>query len=149
MACFYLFCWPVIEIVRDVVTFATLRETIVHCLDVRQAMAIGTLRNCLVLAGVTSCASNLAVLSLTGRKGCEDSIMTCGTKLRLGRRRICQFERLVRHVTGGTVCLSHRLRVGFVAVNTFRDIAVSISMAEVTSERGMLARVGNHLLVRA
>lgn len=51
-------------------------------------------------------------------------------------------------VTSGTIRLGHRLTVRLMAVNTVRNVAVGVSMTEVTGESCVLAWAGSHLFVR-
>jgi len=75
--------------------------------------------------------------------------MTRRTELRSGIGRIGQRQRLVRLMTSCTVVLGHGRRVWRMAIHTGGDIAVGIGMTEVAGKGCMLARAGNHLLVRA
>lgn len=129
-------------------TLTTFRETLVHAFSVGQTVAISTLRNCHVLVSVTGSARDLAVLGLARSKSCKSRIMARGTELGLSRCRISQTKWFVGLVTSGAVSLSHQLAVRLVAINTARDIAVGVCMAEITSESCVLARACNHLLVR-
>jgi len=67
----FLFGRPVVQVMSDIMAIATLRETLMHGLGMRQAMAISTLGHCLVLGGVTGRTGNLAVLSLACGKRCK------------------------------------------------------------------------------
>ena len=51
-------------------------------------------------------------------------------------------------MTSGAISLSHRFGMRLVAVNTVRDVAVSICVTEGTGKSCVRARAGNHLLVR-
>ncbi len=149
MRLFLLFDRPVVQIMSNIMALATFRETLVHALCVRQTMAVSTLRYGLVLVGVTGCTGNLAVLGLAGGKSCKHRIMTSGTELRSRGGRISQLKRLVSLVTCGTVGLGHRRGVRLMTINTVRDVAVGVCMAEVTGKGCVLARACNHLLVGA
>ena len=81
---------PVVEIVSNVMTLTTFRETLVHAFSVRQTVAISTLRNCHVLVSVTGSARDLAVFGLARSKSCKSRIMARGTELGLSRCRISQ-----------------------------------------------------------
>jgi len=124
------------------------RETLVHAVSVRQAMAISTFRNRHVLVSVTGRTSDLAVLGRACSKSCESRVVTRSTELRVSRCRICQSKWLMSLMTSCTVSLSHQFVMRFVAINTARDGAVGVCMAEVTSESCVLAWACNHLLVR-
>ena len=126
----------------------TFRETLVHAVSMRQTVAICTLRNHHVLVSVAGCARDLTVFGLARGKSCKSCVVTSGTELRLCRCRITQPKWFVGLVTSGAVSLSHQLAVRFVTINTVRDVAVGVCMAEVTSESCMLARACNHLTVR-
>jgi hypothetical protein len=126
----------------------TFRETLVHAVSVRHAVAISTLRNRHVLVSVTGCARDLAVLGLAHGKSCKSPVVTRGTELRLSRCRISQTKWFVGLVTSGAVSLSHQLAVRLVTINTVRDVTVGVCMAEATSESCVHTRACNHLLVR-
>ena len=53
-----------VQVVRHAVTFTAVRETLVHRLGMRQAMALLTFRNRHVLFRVTGGTGNFAVLGL-------------------------------------------------------------------------------------
>lgn len=144
-----LFDRPVVQIMGNIMTLATFREAIVHALCVGQTMTVSTLRYGLVLAGVAGCAGNLAVLGLAGRERCVHSIMTSGTELRSRGGRISQLKRLVSLMACGTVGLGHRRGMRLVTINTIRDVAMGVCMAEITGKCRVFARACNHLLVGA
>lgn len=128
-------------------TLTTFREALVHAFRVRQSMTVITSRHRLVLVDMAGRAGNLAMLGLACRQHGIDRIMARGTESRSGVGRIGQLKRLVCLVAGRTVGLGHRLGVRLMAINTFRDIAVSVGMTEITGEGCVLARNGDHLLV--
>lgn len=138
---------PVIQIVSDIMALTTFREAFVHALGMGQAVTIGTLGHGLVLGAVAGRTGDLAVLGLAGRKGRKDRIVAGSTQLGSSAWRIVKLKRLVRQVTGRAVCLGHGCRVRLMTIGTSRDVAVGVSMAEVTGEGRMLARAGNHFLV--
>jgi len=78
---FGLLGWPVIQIMRNVVTFATFREARVHALCMRQTVAVGTLWHSLVLVGVAGNTRDLTMLRLAGSQGLKYPAVTGSTKV--------------------------------------------------------------------
>ena len=61
---------------RNIVALTAFREALMHAFCMWQAMAIIALRYSLVLAGVTSCTSDLTVLGWARSKSCKDRVVT-------------------------------------------------------------------------
>lgn len=130
-------------------TFAAIRETRVHRLGMRQAMALLTFRNRHVFFRMTGRTGNLAVLGLAPDQRGQSRIVTGRTQF--GRRavRVGNGQRHMGLVTGRAVGLGHRLGVSFVTHHALGDVAVGIGMTEITGKGFMHARVRNHLLLRS
>ena len=137
-----------VQVVRHAVTFTAVRETFMHCLGMRQAMALLTFRNRHVLFRMTGRTGNLAVLGLARDQRGQSRIVTCSAKLRCRVVRVGNGQRHMSLVTGRAVSLGHRLGVSFVAGHTLGNVAMGVGMTEITGKFFMLARVGNHLLLR-
>jgi hypothetical protein len=144
-----LFGRPVVQVMGNVMALAAFLETVMYSRSMGQTVAVGTLGHGLVLVGVAGNTGNLAVLGLAGSESRKDRIMTGSAELRSRGGRVHQFKRLVRLVTGRTVCLSHRRRMRLMTIDALGDGTVIAGMAEITGEGRMLARTGNHLLVGA
>jgi len=69
---------PVVQVVRDLVAFAALREFRHNTGGMRRAVAILTERNHLVLFLVAECAREGAVLDLARCECLQNGAMTCG-----------------------------------------------------------------------
>jgi hypothetical protein len=137
-----------VQVVRHAVTFTTVRETFMHRLGMRQAMALLTLRNRHVLFRMTGRTGDLAVLGLARDQRGQSRVVTCSAKLRCRVIRVGDGQRHMGLVTGRAVALGHRLGMPFVAHHALGNVAVGIGMAEITGKRFMHARVRNHLLLR-
>ena len=134
---------------RNAVTFAAIRETFMHCLGMRQAMALVAFGNRHVLFRMTGRTGNFAVLGLARDQRGQSRIVTRSAQFRRRAVRVGNGQRHMRLVTGRAVGLGHRLGVSFVAHHALGDVAVGIGMTEITGKRFMHARVGNHLLLRS
>ena len=131
----------------NIVTLTAFREALVHCFSMRQPMTVSTRRYRLVFVGMTGHTGNLAVLGLACGQGRHNGVMTSSAHLRSSIRRIHQLQRLMRHVAGCTVLLSHRLRVRLVTIYASRHTRVTIVMAEITCKIRMLAGLSDELFV--
>lgn len=102
---------PIVQVVGDTVALTTFREAIVDTLSVRQTMTVATLRNILVLVGMTGDTGNLTVLGGARLEHGICRIVAGGTELGGGIGTIGEQQRLVCLVAGPAVLLGHRLGV--------------------------------------
>ena len=69
-------CQLFIQVVCHAVTFTAIRETLVHRLGMRQAVAAFAFRDRLVFVRMTGCTGKLAVLGLAFDQGGQSRIVT-------------------------------------------------------------------------
>ncbi len=128
-------------------TAATLWELGVDPVWVRHAMAIATIRDCLVLTVVAFDTSSVTVLGWAGQQHVIDTIVTGSTEDTLSGVSVLKNQWLVDFVASCAVSLSDFLGVWLVALKAFRNDTVCISMAEVTSKCGVHARICYQLII--
>jgi hypothetical protein len=126
---------------------AALREFSMNAFCVRQIMTVAASRHSFMLIGMAGDASDITVLGCGGHQLIKRNVMTSGTKIIRGAVRVVQNQRLVNFVAGSAVILGHAFRVRLVTDGTFRDVTVSVCVAEVTGNIGVFAGVGDQLLI--
>jgi len=110
-------------------------------------VAISALGYGFVFVGVTGHTGHIVVLGFCGKQHIVNTIVTSRTEKVRGAVRIMEHQRLVNFVTGCAVGLSHIFRVRFMTLDTLRDDAVLVRVAEVAGEGSVLTRVGDQLFI--
>lgn len=140
---------PVIQVVGDIVAISAFGELLMHGFGVRQTMTVGTFGDHLVLVLVAGDAGDVPVLGRAGGQQVKGGLMTGSAKHRTGLRPIGQQGRLMGLMAGFAIGLSHLGGMRLVALYAVGNHAVGISVAEITGDLGMFARLGCHGLARS
>ena len=129
---------PSVQVVSDIVTISTLRETGKHTGRVWRTMATLAGRKHLVLVFMTSNTVDTFMLGVCLAVQLESLLVTRCTHFVSCIRRIYNGCRHMGLVTFFTICCGHFCTVWFVALGTERNLSMHI-VAVATSQGGVLA----------